>query len=116
VNVTKTINYMFGRLDSLASRIDKNQIINGCDKEIIHSKLYNGEKPTIVLREEQNSNRAYLAFDSIRYDEQASVTKLFCGSNNFDISGPNFVQSQIVSFDLVDFAVLDLKAGLQYKK
>lgn len=44
------LNYFYGKFTDIFDRVDKGTIINGCDLNIMHAKLGNGNNPSFTIR------------------------------------------------------------------
>ena len=59
------INYFWGKWDDVWDRVSTGTPINGCDFNIMHAKLGNGDKPSIAIK----NGEAVVVTEFVHYEE-----------------------------------------------
>lgn len=107
-NVDFLMHYNWGSLDHFFNRIEDGVYISGCDKNIIHAKIYNGEYPNaILINDSKNvgSLQALVVNKHVDYKVIPSETKFMCGATS-PVETTSYVDSSI--FDVVNTDILSI--------
>ena len=103
------INYIWGSFNDVKESIKKGVILNGCNENIMHSKVYNGRNPSISIFNNFGNLQAIMVHEFIPYDEIPLITRLFCGSTSLDIpkNKKQYSNNSIIhSFDILKVSLI----------
>lgn len=104
LNIQHLMNYIWGTFEDFKNRVTYGEVINGCDKSIMHAKFNNGRKPKAGIFSFGNRTQALITNEYVSYDDLPLVTRLLCGGNQMNpevtVNGERNVVVQ--SFSLTD--------------